>query len=116
MNEVYLPAAIRFGIPYETFWSLNPKKLLIYKKVYEEKQEEMYDLIDFLTWRNGMYQISAIQSALVPDKAQYPDKPLGSKSEEELSDPSDIAAKRFAEFAEVFNKKFREKDGDESVE
>lgn len=99
---------------------MNPKKLLIYKDVYEEKQADLYELIDFAAWRTGMYHISAIQNALHPNEASYPEKPFVNMTDEDSeadnAEPSDIASRRFADFVDAFNKKFREKDGEEDAE
>lgn len=74
----FLPYALLIGVPYETFWSLNPRKLKPFEEAYklreQKKDEEM--------WRMGMYVCNAVAVAvehnLAGNKAQseYYKKPL----------------------------------------
>ena len=57
---MYLPAAIRYGISYDTFWNLNPRIMGIYQKEYIEKLK--YD--NECAWRSGVYMYDALKSSL----------------------------------------------------
>lgn len=103
---MYLPAAIRYGIPYETFWHLNPVKLGIFQDVYNDRVKEQDELLDFTAWRNGMYMVNAIQSALFPKKAKYPEKPYSKmKPAQELS-----AEEEFKLWIMEYNRRFDEEN------
>ena len=41
-----MPAAIRFGIPADVFWDLNPKYMYIYQDAYIKEKEEQVKMLD----------------------------------------------------------------------
>lgn len=101
---MYLPAAIRYGVPYETFWHLNPAKLEIFQDVYNDRIKEQAELIDYTAWRNGMYVLNAVQAALIPKKVKYPDKPYSRQSRPEELSPEE----EFKLWVAAYNQKFKE--------
>lgn len=91
-----------------------------------EVKEESYKM-KLSAWTHGMYQISAIQTALNPKKAKYPEAPQFSASEEqetgeiiideaegnrliknEECTPGDLS---FINYINAFNRKFEDKSG-----
>ena len=66
--------------------------------------------MDFQAWRNGMYIINAIQTAIDPKKVKYPKSPISEEVEKNSVDSPDIAAIRFNDFVEIMNKDFKKKD------
>ena len=56
-----MPSALVYGVPYDVFWHLNPKKLEPFKKAYFIKQEER----DAEVWAMcGNYVLSAVYTAV----------------------------------------------------
>lgn len=83
----------------------------MYQKEYRESIEEEFEKLDYSAWMYGQYMISAIQVALNPKKVKYPKHPYGIQQEKtqlpkELQ--SEIQARKFEEWASVFNKKFEQ--------
>lgn len=74
----FLPNALAIGVPYELFWTLNPRKLQPFIEAQKQKQK----LLDSNMWLMGMYIQSAVTVAvehnLAGKKAQtkYLEKPL----------------------------------------
>lgn len=58
-------------------------------------------------WMQGIYFRDAIAACFNPNKCPYPKKPYGVDEVEQVNRP-DIAAMKFREWAEEFNKKFEE--------
>lgn len=97
---------MRYGIPYETFWNLNPRIMSIYQEEYNRRVEEKAKLIDETAWLNGMYVIHAVRTALSPKKAKYPDKPyMQQEKVEPLSEEE-----KFKLWVADFNKRFEESE------
>lgn len=98
-----MPRALQYGVPYELFKHLNPRKLEPFKIAYENKQKEM----NYYSWLNGLYVKSAIISCLSKD-AKYPQEPFGTNDEENESEDDSTKtisdAEKFAMFALRFNK------------
>lgn len=98
---MWLPAAIRYGIPWETFWELNPKIMLIYQDEYLKKLEKE----DYNAWTLGLYVRTAIASCF-DKKTEYPNKPFSEKQKEESISPEE----KFKMWIAEFNNKFEEKE------
>ena len=109
IDKIYLPSAIRYGIPFETFWNLNPKYMNMYQKDYMDKQKEKIDNLNVSAWLNGMYFIDSIQVGLNPKKAKYPKSPIDVYGAEKKANPI-VASKRFEDWANAWNKKFENKN------
>ncbi len=92
------------------FWNFyNPKYMEIRQKEYVSEIKSKYDFADFQAWKNGEYIISAIQKALDPKKAKYPESPYSiDKSETAQSQPG-IQARKFEDWANSFNRNFESK-------
>ena len=105
--EDVLPGALAIGVPYETFWKLNPLSLSAYEKAHKLKAEVKAQEIDSIAWLNGAYVRSAVASAL-NKKAQYPKKPYGvNKPEESLEEK----AFKFEQLALKINAQRKRKEG-----
>lgn len=102
-----MPAAIRYGISFDTFWRLNPKYIEIYQESYIKSVKEKYEFADFRAWKHGEYMISAIQKAIEPKKATYPSQPF-SRTEEQSVQSSEIQSLKFDDWAKAWNKKFEQ--------
>lgn len=77
-NE-YLPYALSIGVPYETFWTLNPHTLKPFLEAYKLKQKMM----DEQMWMMGAYVHEAVGVVLAnafakktAKKAEYMKEPL----------------------------------------
>lgn len=73
--EIWLPAAVRFGIPYETFWRLTPADMFIYQEQYRQKQAETCRLIEEQAYIQGIYTSLAIGAALSKN-VHFPKQPI----------------------------------------
>ena len=100
---MYLPAAIRYGIPYETFWHLNPRLLMIYQDEYIKRKKEQAELLDRAAWLFGSYNVNAVQAAIMPRKVKYVKQPQSQRKAEELS-----GAEKFKAWAVAFNAQHEE--------
>lgn len=99
--RIWLPAALRYGIPYDTFWDLNPRIMNIYQEEYKRSVEEKQQAIDYEAWLQGQYQIASIGAAL-SKKCKYPNQPFSMKPEEKgLS-----GEEQFLLWADEFNRQF----------
>lgn len=77
--EDVLPGALAIGVPYDTFWHLNPLSLKAYEKAFKMKADAEAQRMDSVAWLHGAYTNAAIASAL-SKKVQYPKKPHGVKA------------------------------------
>ncbi|MEY8509696.1 hypothetical protein AALA78_15935 [Lachnospiraceae bacterium 42-17] len=101
--NIWLPAALRYGISYETFWNLNPRIMDIYQEAYKKSLEEKYKVMDYKAWLHGQYQVASIGAAL-SRKCKYPAQPLGMAEEKKgLSEEE-----KFLLWAKEFNSQFEE--------
>lgn len=78
----------------------------MYQKEYLDGIKSKYEFADFQAWKQGEYMIAAIQMALEPKKAKYPDKPYSMSKSDELQTHPEIQARKFEDWANAFNKKF----------
>lgn len=102
---VWLPAAIRYGIPYDTFWKLNPRIMDIYQDNYRKSLEEKQKLIDYEAWLHGQYQVASIGAAL-SKKCKYPQRPITmTQDEQEWLSEED----QFLLWVDAYNRGFDEK-------
>lgn len=99
--KVWLPAALRYGISYETFWELNPRIMNIYQEAYKKSLEEKQQIIDYEAWLHGQYQMASIGASL-SKKCKYPKLPFSMKEEEKgLSEEE-----QFLLWVDEFNRRF----------
>lgn len=98
-----MPWALTYGVPYELFWHLNPRKIKPFKQAYQNRLESE----NHNEWLSGLYIKAAIGSA-VSKKVKYPDKPFGTTEEVQAvtAQSAEIAAKKFDAWAKIFNEKF----------
>lgn len=74
-----MPEAIKCGVPFETFWKLNPKKFKRYSTFFVENYRHQQKEIDMRGWINGEYVLEAIGGAFKPNS--YPKQPYLAKSD-----------------------------------
>ena len=63
-----------YGVPYELFWHLNPKKLQPFKEAYQRRLE----MEEYARWRNGLYVMRAVSACF---GGEYPKQPFGLETE-----------------------------------
>lgn len=92
--------AIRYGIPIDVFWKLNPRYMELYRDAYEDKQKEQIEMIEYQAWVNGIYIKCSVASALDSNN-KYPEKPFGifegeedSSENEELTEEQKVQAQK----------------------
>ena len=73
-----------YGVPYDLFWHLNPKKLQPFKEAYQKRLE----IEEYSRWRNGLYVMRAVRACF---GEEYPEKPFGLEAEKDsyLDDTED---------------------------
>lgn len=97
-----------YGVTYDTFWDLNPRKLKPFKVAYEKKQKikayerwEMGHLINLAVW----------------NIKKYPKNPFGEtedKTDCKRVESAEIAAKQFDAWVKLFNEGFENRQKQES--
>lgn len=101
INEIWLPAALRFGIHIDVFWNLNPKYMYMYQDEYIREKEEQIKLLDVAAYYQGLYVQQAIASCF-SKRARYPKKPLSlTEQKKPLS-----GEEQFKLWVQEFNKRF----------
>lgn len=75
IDDVWLPAALKFGITIEVFWTLNPKYMYMYQEEYIREKKEQMKMLDISAYYQGIYVQQAIASCF-SKRAKYPEKPL----------------------------------------
>lgn len=107
--EEYLPSALLYGVPYDLFWSLNPKKLTPFRIAYQKK----IDMDAYARWEMGRLINMAVWNI-----KNYPKNPLVGENEDEnigSTESAAITAKKFDAWAKLFNEGFenrKEQKGD----
>lgn len=110
--------AVRYGLPLEVFYRLNPKKMLRYQPYMNEWIKVKHSDESTLGWINGIYVRDAIGSNF-SKHYKYPGEPIAiftdmiehSEDEQPFTD-----ADRFMAFAAAFNKQFGDKKDTASEE
>lgn len=88
----------------------------IYQKEYLDGVKSRYEFADFQAWKIGQYMISAIQKALEPKKAKYPEQPYSMERSDEVQASPEIQARKFEDWANAFNKKFMSQQNSKAPE
>lgn len=96
-----MPAAIRFGIPADVFWELNPKYMYIYQDAYIKEKEEQVKMLDVVAYYQGLYVQQAVASCF-SKKAKYPQRPLSLEPKKKALSGEE----QFRLWVEEFNRKF----------
>ena len=104
-----MPIALRYGVPYEIFWTLNPKRLKPWQVDFAYREQERMDREDYTAWLNGMYVLAAVGAAFDGKKCPYPSEPYSvTQYKEETGEAqrkaTQQAIEEFKAFAEAFNK------------
>ena len=84
IEKVWLPQCLAIGIPYETFWKLNPKLIKPFAKVFKNKKEEEREIINYTAWLNGIYVSRAIGSCFSKEN-HYPQSPIDLTGKNQLT-------------------------------
>lgn len=95
--ENILPNALMIGVPYDLFWSLNPKSLTPFVKAFSLSQKQR----DYEMWAQGLYIRLAIGSTQSKQN-KYPDKPFMQLHEKHEMDMLEIKS-RFINHARILN-------------
>lgn len=104
-----MPIAIRYGVPMDIFWDLNPKKLDPWQRMFEFRQQEEADKRDYDAWLQGQYFAAAIGAAFDGQKSPYPSEPFSiTQRRDEQAEANRVAADKFWAFAMAFNKRFQQ--------
>lgn len=90
-----MPWALTYGVPYELFWHLNPRKLEPFKAAYQKKLE----IDNQNAWLQGQYIRLAVGSVLDGKKCKYPKEPFNMGEEKD----SRSAEADFLAWIEVYN-------------
>ena len=105
---MWVPLGVKYHIPIDIFYKLNPKKMLRYQPYLSEWLKQSKHEENETGWVNGIYVTKAV-AAVLAKQAKYPEEVIdlfGSgqsrSSEEEAYVLTD--ADRFAGFAIQFNK------------
>ncbi len=116
INEVWLPNALHAGVDYELFWRLNPKRLKPFIKVYEQKQKQIMERINFTAWLHGVYMTHAYAAVSTPNN-RYLSEPIALyETEEDKEKKAKNEADLFGAYAIKFNQEYEKKQGnDDSV-
>jgi len=103
------------GIPYETFWHLNPSKLKPFVLVEERKRQERSNEM----WLMGQYIVAALDATVCNAmpfikrrrKGKYPEKPIRvvPLTEEEKRMEEEKALQQALSFFGVFEKDVKRK-------
>lgn len=105
-----MPIAVRYGVPMDIFWDLNPKRLEPWQRYYDFSEQLRRDEQDHMAWLSGQYVLAAIGSAIDGKKAPYPSEPFTvSQRKDKQAEANKIAADKFAAFAMAFNQGFRKR-------
>lgn len=89
------------GVPYDTFWHLNPKRMRPIEKAYEMKLESAQNRMNLEAWLFGLYNQHAVASIL-SKSAKYPQKPMDVFGNAKKKSPQD-EADEFARFMHQHN-------------
>lgn len=106
---MWVPLGVKYHIPIDIFYKLNPKKMLRYQPYLSEWLKQSKHEENETGWVNGIYVAKAVSAAVFPKQAKYPEEVINlfgssqsGSSDEEAYVLTD--ADRFAGFAIQFNK------------
>lgn len=77
--------AIIMGMPIDLFWNDDPNYYWRYCEAYKQKEKNREKELNAYAWLQGAYIQRAIVAALDGKKNRYPDKPLESHVQEEMT-------------------------------
>ncbi len=105
---MWLPNALRYGVPYELFFKLNPKKLEPFRRAKEIDAKEKVKYLDMLAWLIGTYTMDAMGAWWGKNHVDFPNEPRGMEKKHGGKDEMTDGA-RFAAFAAEHRRKVMEK-------
>lgn len=103
IDTIWMPAAIRFGIPADVFWELNPKYMYMYQEAYLREKEEQLQMLDVAAYYQGLYVQQAIASCF-SKRGKYPKRPLSMEPQKEPL----LGEEQFRLWVQEFNRRFEE--------
>lgn len=99
-----------YGVSYETFWRLNPKKLEPFQIKREKEAKEQVTARDTLAWTVGSYVVDAMAIFLGKNAPAYPSQPRSMNSTDNAPPGEKMTdGARFAAFAAEHNKQMRQR-------
>lgn len=114
--DVWLVQALTIGVDYQTFWTLNPRKLTPFVEAYKQKQEyaarEFREKANFSAWLQGVYIARAIAVNFAKN-ASYFDQPIMLSNSENSEEDVNGDAVKFECWAKTFNQQFHSKKSEE---
>lgn len=102
-----------YGVSYETFWRLNPKRLEPFRTKRESEVKEQAITLDTLAWTIGSYVLDGMAQMFGKNHPPYPETPRGVNSSrndvpegkgEKMTDGA-----RFAAFVSAHNRQLKER-------
>lgn len=106
IDEVWLPSALRMGIPVDVFWNLNPKYMYMYQDNFIKEKEEKLKMLDVAAFYQGLYVKQAIASCF-NKSTKYPKIPFSLIEKENSLSPEE----KFKLWIEEYNRRFDENQG-----
>lgn len=108
-----LPGALSIGIPFETFWKLNPLTIKAHQKAYEAKLKADTRMMDSQAWLQGRYTLYAV-AACLSKNVRYPKEPFGTEPQVRYDEYGNEVqplkhSDRFRMYAEEWNNRNRPK-------
>lgn len=99
----WLPEALAIGVSYQDFWFLTPARLNSFIGAFEIKLRRQMDVINYQSWLNGIYQMSAI-SSLLNQSNKYPESPYDFSRTISMEERAQIEADLFRAYVAECNK------------
>lgn len=110
-----MPFALSIGVPYETFWSLNPKTLEPFIEAFRLRTKRENELktseIDISAWHIGLYVRDAIVSSF-EKTAKFPVEPYSVAQNKEEHMTAKDHADKFREFLAHYKRPAVRKEGE----
>ena len=110
-REIWIPTAVRYGVPESEFWKMSPKTFGRRLPYFEEMQKQRRQDMHNSAWVDGQYIQMAI-AACLSKGFHYPESPVDLYEEEK--EPEEIIFNAVAEFrrmANAHNSKIEEVNG-----
>ena len=108
---MWLPNALLYGVPYEVFWKLNPKRLEPFQLKREKELKEKAISLDNLAWNVGSYVVEAMAVFFGKGNPSYPTQPRSVDTANEAPPGEEMTdGARFAAFAAEHNRQIRQRN------
>lgn len=94
LEQVWIPIAVRYDIPMNEFWKMNPRIMERNLPYYIEQQKRKAQNRYEMAWMFGNYVRMAIGNALGGNKNPYPEAPVDLYAEDV---PEEVKSAKVAE-------------------